>query len=77
MGKGVALPLNNFESLVPKDDLCKVWLKLAQWFWRRSRKCKRLQTDGQMAIRKAHLSFQLRCGNKAFRWLVFTAVIYI
>jgi hypothetical protein len=19
----------------PKDDLCQVWLKLAQWFWRR------------------------------------------
>jgi hypothetical protein len=49
----------------PKDDLCQVWLKLAQWFWRRSRKCKNLQTngrtdDGQPAIRIAHLSFQLR-----------------
>jgi hypothetical protein len=29
-----------------KDDLCQVWLKLAKWFWRRSRKCKTLQTDG-------------------------------
>jgi hypothetical protein len=40
-------------------------VKLVQWFWRRSRKCKSLQTDRQMdarqrAIRKAHLSFQLR-----------------
>ena len=24
-----------FESPSPKDDLCHVWLKLAQWFWRR------------------------------------------
>jgi hypothetical protein len=44
------------------DDLCQVWLKLAQWFWSRSRKCKSLQTDrrtdgGQKMIRIAHLSF--------------------
>jgi hypothetical protein len=62
---GNPLHLNNLESPPPKDDLCQVWLKLAQWFWRRSRKCKSLQTDGQeddgqQAIRKAHLSFQLR-----------------
>jgi hypothetical protein len=51
----------------PKDDLCQVWLKLAQWFWR-SQKCKCLQTDehmvrqtdGQHAITIAQLSFQLR-----------------
>jgi hypothetical protein len=30
----------------PKDDLCQVWLKLAQWFWKRSRKCKSF-TDRQ------------------------------
>ena len=67
------LHLNNLESPPPNDDLCQVWLKLAKWFWRRSRKCKSLQTDGQTdgqthgrtddgqrAIRKAHLSFQLR-----------------
>jgi hypothetical protein len=45
---------------------------LAQWFWRRSWKCKSLQTDiqtdrqmddGQQAIRIAHLSFQLRWAN--------------
>jgi hypothetical protein len=39
------LHLNNLESPPPKDDLCQVWLKLAQPFWRRSRKCKSLQTD--------------------------------
>jgi hypothetical protein len=54
----------NLNPPPPQDDLCQVWLKLAQWFWRRSRKCKSLQTDGQTdgqpAIRIAHLSFQLR-----------------
>jgi hypothetical protein len=63
--KGYPLLLNKLESPSPKDDLCQVWLKLVQWFWRRSRKCKSLQTDrqtdtAQWAIRKAHLSFQLR-----------------
>ena len=33
--KGAALHLNKLESPPPKDDLCQVWLKLAQWFWRR------------------------------------------
>ena len=30
-----ALHLNKVESPSLKDSLCKVWLKLAQWFWRR------------------------------------------
>jgi hypothetical protein len=66
LGKGVVLDLYNFESPLPKDDLCQLWLKLALRFWRRSWKCKSLtdrqtdrrtdrQTDdGQRAIRKAH-----------------------
>jgi hypothetical protein len=33
--KGYPLSLNKLESSSPKDDLCQVWLKLAQWFWRR------------------------------------------
>ena len=33
--KGGALHLNKLESPSPKDVLCQVWLKLAQWFWRR------------------------------------------
>ena len=33
--KGGALHLNKFESPSPNDALCQVWLKLAQWFWRR------------------------------------------
>jgi hypothetical protein len=27
--------LNKSESPPSKDDLCQVWLKLTQWFWRR------------------------------------------
>ena len=45
--KSNPLGFNNLESPRPKDDLCQVWLKLAQRFWRRSRKCKSLQTDGR------------------------------
>ena len=33
--KGGTHHLNKFESPSPKDALCHVWLKLAQWFWRR------------------------------------------
>ena len=36
LGKGGALHLNKLESPSHKDALCQVWLKLAQWFWRRS-----------------------------------------
>ena len=32
--KGGALHLNKTESPSPKDALCQVWLKMAQWFWR-------------------------------------------
>jgi hypothetical protein len=37
----IALHLNSFESPLPKDDLCQLWLKLTQRFWR-NRKCKGL-----------------------------------
>jgi hypothetical protein len=33
--RGNPLYLNNLKSHPPKDDLCQVWLKLAEWFWRR------------------------------------------
>jgi hypothetical protein len=53
--RAVALHMNNFKSPIPKNDLCQLWLQLVQWFWKRSRKCKSLQTDdGKHAIRKAH-----------------------
>ena len=105
--KGAALFLNKLGFRSPKDALCKVWLKLAKWFWRRrfvnvfslfrnylswkrawpfiwtnlnplylrmhcakfgwigsvvlEKKMKMWnvyrQTDGQQAIRKAHLNF--------------------
>ena len=45
--KGVALHLNKLESPLPKDALCQVWLKSAQ-FWRKSWKCEKFidrQTD--------------------------------
>jgi hypothetical protein len=59
--KGYPLHLNKLESPPSKDDLCQVWLKLSMWFWRRTWKCKSIQTDaGQWVIRKAHLSFHLR-----------------
>ena len=31
----LALHLKKLESLSPKDSLCQVWLKIAQWFCRR------------------------------------------
>ena len=46
----MARHLNKLESPSPKDALCQVWLKLAQWFWRRRWKCEKFtdrQTDGQ------------------------------
>ena len=33
--KGEAIHLNKLESHWPNDVLCHVWLKLAQWVWRR------------------------------------------
>jgi hypothetical protein len=45
--RGYPLPFNKLESPSSKDDLCQVWLKLVQWFWRRSRKCESLQTYRQ------------------------------
>jgi hypothetical protein len=33
--KGFPLHLNKIESPLSNDDLCQVWLKLTQWFWRR------------------------------------------
>ena len=58
-----------------KDALCQVYLKLAQWFWRRRWKCEKFMTtrmtmitttmgNGQILIRQAHLSLRLRCAKK-------------
>jgi hypothetical protein len=45
--EGRSRSLNKLGTPSPKDNLCQVWLKLALWFWRRSWKCKSLQTNGQ------------------------------
>ena len=37
--KSNPLHFKNLESPLPRNDLCQFWLKLAVWFWRRSRKC--------------------------------------
>ena len=59
-GKDVVLHLNKLEFPSPKEAVCQVWLKLAQWFWRQW-KCETLTDrrtdDGRQAIRKAQLSF--------------------
>ena len=63
--EGMVLHLNKLESNSPKDAICKVWLKLAQWFWRRISYFSSMHTDsGQKVIRKAHLSFQFRWAKK-------------
>ena len=33
--KGMVLHLDKLEFPSPKDDLCRDWLKLTQWFWRK------------------------------------------
>ena len=35
LAKGMAIQVNWLEPPSPKDAFCQVWLKLAQWFWRR------------------------------------------
>ena len=82
--KGGALHLNKLESPLPKDALWQVWLKLAQWFWRRRWKCEKFTTttttttttdNGQILIRKAHLSLWLRWTKKCYNmWLKESAI---
>jgi hypothetical protein len=33
--RGYPLPLKTLKFSLSKDELCQVWLKLAQWFWRK------------------------------------------
>ena len=42
--KGWALHLNKLQSPSLKEGFCQVWLKLAQWFWRRGWKCEKFTT---------------------------------
>ena len=138
----LVLHLNKLESPSSKDALCQVWLKLAQWFWRRrflnlvnvfslfrnylplekdgafiwrnlnplhprmlcakfgwiwpigsgeeDENVKSLQTDrqtdrqtngqtddGRQAIRKAHLSFQLRWAKKEIMFHYFYVMVHV
>jgi hypothetical protein len=66
LGKGIPLHLNNLQSPPPEDNFCQVLSKLAQWFWRRSRKCKSFQTE-RWTI--AHLSFQLRWAKEEQKYV--------
>ena len=63
--KGVALHLNKLESPPPKDALWQVWLKLAQWFWRRW-KCEKF-TDGQTDDQKNSLELSAQVSLKGDR----------
>ena len=67
------LHLNKLESQSPKDALCKFGWNWPSGSWEEDENEKSLQTDGQtdrrtddgqQAIRKAHLSFQLRWAKK-------------
>lgn len=64
--EGVVLTLTNLNPPI-NYSLTHVWMKVAQWFSRRSRKSKKkpeIPTDGgPKIIRKSHLIFQLRCAK--------------
>jgi hypothetical protein len=50
LGEGGCPSFVQFWIPLPKNDLCQLWLQLAQRFWRRSWKCKSLtdrRQDGQ------------------------------
>ena len=59
LGKGVTLHLNKLEFPLPKNALCQVWLKLAQWFWRRRRNWKDGRQLGDQK-RSLELSAQMK-----------------
>ena len=64
--KGLAPHLNKHDIPSPRMYFYQVWLKMAQWFWRRwiYEKCMTVPTttdnnDGEISIRKAHLKLYL------------------
>ena len=84
--KGVALHLNKLKPPSPKDALCQVWLKLAQWFWRRKWKCEKFTsgqgirwTDGRTDVWQTteYQSFNLRWAKKKTYKLSQNSQIYI
>ena len=48
--KGMVHHLNKIESPSPKNALYQVWLKLAQWFWRRRRKFEKFKTTWPVGL---------------------------
>ena len=58
--KGADPHLNKHECLKRNDTVCPVWLKLAQWFWRRRWKYKKVyrQTDGCLGFYSVSSIFQ-------------------
>ena len=68
---------SNLNPLHIRINSCQVWLKLAHWFWRRRSKCEKFKTmktktttmtttdNGQILIRKAHLSLRFRWAKNA------------
>ena len=67
--KGRAIHLYKFQFPSPKAALCQVWLKLAQWFWRKRWKCEKCMTttttdNKQISIRKTLISLWLRWAKK-------------
>jgi hypothetical protein len=76
--KRYSLPLNKLESPLHKDDLCQVWLKLAQWFWRRRflndpilflHFCDYLPLEEDLALYLNKLEFPSPKGNVCQVWL--------
>jgi hypothetical protein len=72
--KGYPLRLKKLKSPSLKDNLYQVWWKVVQWFWRRSRKCKSLQTDRHTDRRtpdngrSEKLTWAFSSGELKMRW---------
>ena len=64
-----ALDLNKLEFPLPKDDLCQIWLKLAQWFYRRFFKFVNLFT-----LLSNYLPLEVYVGHN-FDWNLFSHYI--
>ena len=66
--KGETIHLMKLESSLPKNALCSIWLKLAQWFLKRKVKMRKVyrQTDGRWTTGEKKSSLELRCAKKAF-----------
>lgn len=55
----VAFLLNKYKSLLLNKSFHKLWLKMAQWCWKRRQKCEKL-TDGlTIVLYYDHFLFQI------------------